>query len=364
MSLRETIILPGTGSIAKLDIRPIKASMSSGALGLRAETAQAFKAIADTPDTPKHCVQALWETDDAKGFRNAYTSLVTEKMWPKFLAAVSGENTGRLYRMRFNEDGISSLTEARLNGENSAQRALLLGVYNEMAIDHFILEEFANGNVPQVSEDEEKNRKLLEEFQLLTDIGRRHDIFRASGIPPNTPSPGVFIIRGVRATRTQFFGLPNLITDRAAEAGYILTPEQHRDAYVRSIRAAVTPYYLPTFPMVDELNGRTTVGDGADELNPDSFSSMGGPDDFVVFVQPDIVREVNGDFDAREGVQSQTNCPVFSARVETPTTTGLQPFPRSLNETVMEQLDRHFYPAYRREYTGGEIASPIFSLTH
>ena len=363
MSLRESIVLPGSQSVHKLDIRPIKDAMRSGNGFLDDSVRSAFQEFSQG-GVPKHCVEAMWTSDPAKGYRNAYASLVTEQLWPGYVADVDGENLGRLYTLDLGSDGRSRLIETEISDAvPSSMRPLMLGAYHEMTLVHHIFEQFADGRVPEVSADQGTNARLLEDFKLLTDVGRQYEMYGTGNMPPHIPTPAAFIARAVRAVRTQLYGLPSLVTDQAQRRGLDLSPAQHRAAVVRSLRSAVSPYYLPTFPLLDDIRAATTTGEGSDALNPDSYSSMGEADELMVFVNPDIVRTVNRTFEGRTDVASQTNCPVYSAQVtDSCSPVSPRPFARSLSNLALAQLDHHFYPKYKQEYEAGQVAKAVFSL--
>ena len=214
---------------------------------------------------------------------------------------------------------------------------------NQGVLTHFICSRFADGKIPAISGDAEKDREYFDALKEQADL----DIYAGSNfrtIPAEAGSPSVFVTSGSLVLRTHIFGLPNLIDEVTQRDGIHLTSDQHRNSFWATMRGSITHYYLPTTTITLAVNSQL-IDPETLALKPEAWTHNGDSDNLVVYPLPEIVQGVNDSLAGVKDLPIQTGCPAFHGRVLTTESPGvIVPLPRSLPEMAMNQLDRWYYP--------------------
>lgn len=347
------MIKPGVGvQVERTPLTPTKNALTDGTYIISRPLQDEVKgALADLSVVSPGTASDLLRHPDRKIFRNAYTSIIMERIYPDYTKLVTGDDLS-LYDIQFDETGGSSLhaiSPERLAEMNSKQVADTIAASNQNVMTHFVCEEFKDGKIPDISGDLEKDREYHDAFQEQSALVIHSGSF-FQVIPKDADAGSTFITSGLQVVRTHVFGLPNLISGVAERDEVRLTPDQHRTSFDETARGSMAHYYLPTGPLTIAINDKlidfTTL-----ELNPDSFTHNDNPDRFVVFPRPEIVAAVNDDFQEKDDLPVQTNCPAFHSKVPGGEDAAITvPLPRSLPEVALAQLDRWYYPKLREEH--------------
>lgn len=338
-------IKPGAGiSVEQVRLAPIRSELSTGQYNIDEYDQQIIRNALDDPNLPLENVRAALNTPNNKGFRNAYTSIVMERVWPEYEQVVS---SGQSYEINFEDDQTSLATISTDKNQAAHSMAEIIARTNQDVPTHLICELFRDGQIPKISGDPAKDQQYFNAFREQTELlTTRTDSFFPT-VPEKFGAPTRFIASGLLVLRTHVFGVPNLIDGVASQQGIELNPRQHRNGFSTSLTKSIAHYYLPTGPVTIAVNSQLI--DSELRLRSDRWTSNGDPDNFIVYPHPHIVQAAN-DKSKNQPLPAQTNCPAFHSRIETADGQATLPLPRSLAALALGQLDDSYYPLRQKEF--------------
>lgn len=343
-------VKPGEGVVVEaIQLGPVRESLLNATFNVDDGAQAAVRSALERGEISSQEWHAILGMKPNKAFRNAYASIIAERAWLPYTHLVTGDSMG-IYQIDFSETGESSLQrvpESELEGKTSSQLASIISFSNEQVLAHFVCEQFRSGSAPAVSGNEAADREYFRAFSEQSDLmmstGRAFQI-----IPNSAGTPSTFITSGIDVPRIYVFGLPNVISGVSKRDGLDLTPEQHRKSFQETVRWILPSYFLPTLPIVLEIN-KAVYDFRTREVDPDTYTHDGNTDALVVFPRPEIIKQINQG--AMEGdLPPQTGCPAFHAKVKTAEVNMAIPLPRSLPEVALAQLDYWYYPVLRKEH--------------
>lgn len=349
-NVHERLVKPGQGVLVEQrPLGPLKRQLRSGTFPVESAARKKVQAALALPEISPTEVKTLWTEPDAKAFRNAYASEITEQIWTRYEDYLVGSESG-LFTIGFDESRsyLRRISEDALDPLSSSQVADVIAASNQAVITHIVCELFRDGRVPVISGDSEKDREYLAAYQEQTDLGSRHDMFHLA-IPEELGTPAAFIVKGLDILRTHVYGLPNLIDAVAQREGVTLDPDNHRKSFEETMRLAVTPFYVPTFPIIERA-AETLFDMETGVLDPDKFAAHGDASEFIIFPRPQLIKEINTSLRGVD-LPVQTNCPIFSNKVHVSDEDGKLPLPAFLIQTSLRQLDKWYYPRRRKEWS-------------
>jgi hypothetical protein len=345
------LVRPGEGVSVDFErLALLRDELRSGTFVIDDAQERVREALADLEVSEDEALSIL-DLPPNKTFRNAYTSILMEQVWPSYSALATGDDVG-LYALHFNDTDATLLrqppeTVADLPLHNIAD---LIAASNQGMATYYACGLFSGGRAPEVCGDPETDSIYFAAFREHTELqfSRTREFFKA--IPPLMGSPIRFLASGLQVIRTYVFGVPNLIDGVAANEGVILTPDQHRTGTESTLTRVIPMYYPLTGPLIIAIN--SVISDPeTHKLHPDNWTSNGNPDNYLVFPKPGIVQSVNEAFAQRDDLPIQTGCPVIHSRVPAVEASGAtMPLPRSLARIALEQLDVLYYPQRQQEY--------------
>ncbi len=260
-----------------------------------------------------------WKSDSVKGFRNAVVTRCIELIWDEHV----------------------NICENNLpNGiENQKDVVTALGIQNEKVMNTLLAGVAYNDTPPSISSIENKSIEYWSAFNRILEEGLETHCFenKLSGI---TDPKIAFWARGVRGIAIAF-DLPNLITEKAEEIDMKLTSSQHRDSVIANLHGFVAQAYLPTLSVLEAFNDK-----GLDKQKlkfvPEAFESRNHGGLLLVAPKMEIITPAISQLMAEGGLSKETHCPFFSGVSEE---TGFN-LPKSLEKTLLTQLDNAYYPLY------------------
>lgn len=344
----EQFIKPGVAiDVEHVPLAPIRTELQNGEYVVDSSAQSAIEAALVDPDLSEAGVRGALDTVENKGFRNAYTSLILERVWPDYEQLTSN---GQLHRVGFTE-GRSYLTSIphEAGGQAPDVMADLIADTNQDAPTHLICELFFDGKIPAVSGDPAKDSEYFRAFEAQADLitSRTNSFFPTT--PKELNPASRFIASSLVPLRTHIFGIPNLMDGVAARQATELTPRQHRDGFTATMAKTIPHYYLPSGPLVIDLHLQL-VDMETGRLRPERWTSNGQLDDFIVYPKAEVVAAAN-DRARKLGLPPRTHCPAFHARVPMPETSdSTTPLPRSLAALALKQLDAGYYPLRQETY--------------
>lgn len=344
----EALVRPGAGvEVEQIRLAPIKADLQNGSYIINEQSQQAVDLALSDPTMPLEDIRDALNQPDNKGFRNAYTSIILDQIWPDYQRLAA---EGQPQQIQF-KDGKSSLAPYDLDLDQQAAKVMadLIAGSNQDIPTHLVCEVFQNENVPVISGDVKKDLEYFRAFQAQTELlTTKTDSFFPT-VPKEMGAPSRFIASGLLVLRSHVFGTPNLMDEVATQQNLTLNPRQHRNGFGATMLKSTVHYYLPSGPLTISINSQL-VNPKTGRLRPEQWTSNGDVENFVVYPRPAIVEAANQEAQ-QHGLPPQTNCPVFHSRVPANAgSTELLPAPRSLVAGASGQLDTWYYPRRQAEH--------------
>lgn len=341
-------IKPGEGAkIEKTNLAETRNELKNGTFIIDQPSQQMVISALTNPNTPQECIKAILYRPQNKIFRNAYASLIIENAWNYGINQLL--DTNELYILKLNQDlstSLSIIPEDRVNNMPYQHIAKTIGKSVQGVLSHYICEQSRNGKIPEISNNNAKNLYYFEAFKEQTDLDLRAGS-SVRTLPDDAPSQNIFTTSGTLVVRTHIFGLPNLIDTVSQRDGIFLNPDEHRNAFLETMKKTIPPYYLPPTVLTNTIN-RQLINLETYELNPDSWTHNNARKNLLVYPRQEIVKATNLAF-AEGDLPIQTACPAFSSRVsdEASTTNDNSkpiPFAKALNTLAINLLDKYYYP--------------------
>ena len=335
-------------AVEQVRLMPVRDVLKNGSFVIDDAQGYIREALIDPAITKADALAAM-NLPANKTFRNAYISILMERIWPVYKALATGDDMG-LYKLSF--DGSDAILDRLPPGATSklavSEIADLVASSNQAMATYCACRLFRDGNIPEICGDTEKDWEYFNAFFEQTELQIKHTDKYFQTIPPYMGSPSRFVSSGLQVLRTHLFGVPNLVDSVAANEDTVLSPTQHRIGVTNTISKSITPFYIPTGPLIIAFN-KLTADPEDGTLLPDSWMSNGDPDSYLVYPKPAIVQGVNETVAQFGNLPVQTNCPVFHSRVVTAEAAGtMRSLPQALAQLAFRQLDVLYYPQRQR----------------